>query len=436
MPVVRSVRRPVNSAQFGVWFDMQLDPGSPGYNLAEAMEIHGPVQEGLFEQAFRRVIEDYDALRVVFGEDAQGWPEQTVLDRLDWSLEVIDVSREDDPRASAFDWMDGEACSAMDITKEPPFISVLFKVSEDGYIWYKQMHHIMMDGPGMDLVSLRLAEVYTCLVTGEPVPAVSAGGVLGLLDQDTAYRSSAQFALDRAFWTERLKDLPDPPVLSGRPSGRQADFCHRWVEVVSQRQLDLYRSSARACATTWAALVNAAAAAYLHRATGATDVSIGSPVPGRRGCRTTVGMTSGFLPLRLSMTPRTIVTQLVRSAARELRSLLKHQRYRHEDIRRDLNLTHSPRQLIGPTVNVLSFHDFRLTFGGHKVSGHNISLGSARDLTITACERGATAPAEFIFDADPAVYTQEEVERHGRRFVRFVDTFAASLTTPLSELPF
>ncbi|GGN34782.1 condensation domain-containing protein [Streptomyces fuscichromogenes] len=436
MPVARGTRRPLDSAQFGIWFAVQLAPHSPWHNLAEGMEIHGPVDEVLFEQAFRRVIEDHDALRVVFREDEEGMPEQTVLDRLDWSLDVIDMSAEDDPRESALAWMDDEAATPVDLAAGPPFTSVLLRLSADAYIWYKRMHHIMVDGHGIHVVTRRAADVYSRLVAGEPVPEADPGGVAELVDEDIAYRASGRFEADRVFWNERLHGLGDPPTLSDRAPGPETYHCLRSVRLVSQEQVTRYRSAARACATTWAALVNAATAAYLHRCTGATDISIGNPVSGRKGQRRTVGMTSSYVPLRLSLTERTTAAELTRSATRGLRDIMKHQRYRYEDIRRDLRLTQSARPVIGPTISFLPFRDFEMSFGGHRVTGHTVSFGSSvRDMAVNVFERGGDRGAEFFFDADPAAYTQEELDQHADRFIRFVDAFAAAPETPIGALP-
>ncbi|MEU8381814.1 condensation domain-containing protein [Streptosporangium sp. NPDC048865] len=435
MPGTQTVRAPINSAQTGIWFAAQLDPDSAGFNLAESVEIRGALDETLFELAFRRVVADFDAMRVTFHEGASGWPEQVISERSDWSLKVSDVSGAQDPVTVALDWMLAEALTPVDVSAGPSFASALFKVSGDLFFWYIRFHHIMVDGHGATTVMRRVAEVYTCLAEGRPVPPAPAGSVLDLLDQDTDYRSSPRFGLDRAYWADRLDGLPDPPTLCGRHPDEATALYNRSVEFVSQRQVDLYRSTSRDHATGWSALVNAAAAAYLHRVTGATDVSMASPVPGRRGSRRTVGMTSNFLPLRLVLDPGMTGAELMRSVTHELRALLAHQRYRYEDIRRDLGLAHTPRQLFGPTVNVLPFHNYDMTFGGSPVSGRNISLGSAQDLTVTAHPMEAGSGAEFIFDADPGAYSQEELERHGRDFVRFVNAFTAAPDTPLSGLP-
>ncbi|MEK8173678.1 condensation domain-containing protein [Streptomyces sp. M19] len=65
----------------------------------------------------------------------------------------------------------------------------------------------------------------------------------------------------------------------------------------------------------------AAAAAYLHRVSGAEDVLLGMPVTGRttsaaRGSR---GMFSNILPLRLTVTSATTVDDLVRQTSRAVR---------------------------------------------------------------------------------------------------------------------
>ena len=40
---------PLSDAQLGIWFAQTIDPSSPAYNLAEYLEIDGPIDTTLFE---------------------------------------------------------------------------------------------------------------------------------------------------------------------------------------------------------------------------------------------------------------------------------------------------------------------------------------------------------------------------------------------------
>jgi nonribosomal peptide synthetase DhbF len=69
-----STQRPhalaLSSAQLGIWLAQKLDPSSPAYNIGEYLELNGPIDAGLFEQALRRVVSETDALRVHIADGA------------------------------------------------------------------------------------------------------------------------------------------------------------------------------------------------------------------------------------------------------------------------------------------------------------------------------------------------------------------------------
>src|SRR3954452_22205559 len=76
---------PLSDAQLGIWFAQTIDPSSPAYNLAEYLEIAGPIDATLFEAALRQVVSETEALRVRFVSGADG-PRQIIGAPPDWSL--------------------------------------------------------------------------------------------------------------------------------------------------------------------------------------------------------------------------------------------------------------------------------------------------------------------------------------------------------------
>src|SRR5215211_8552940 len=55
---------PLSAAQSGIWVRQRLDPDSPAYNIAEYVEILGPVDPALFKIALREVVAKTGALHI------------------------------------------------------------------------------------------------------------------------------------------------------------------------------------------------------------------------------------------------------------------------------------------------------------------------------------------------------------------------------------
>jgi nonribosomal peptide synthetase DhbF len=91
---------PLTAAQRGLWFAQKMASSDSIFNLAESVEIHGPVDPALFEDALRRTTAEADTVRVRFVEDIDG-PRQIIAPVYAGSFPFIDVSAEPDPRAAA-----------------------------------------------------------------------------------------------------------------------------------------------------------------------------------------------------------------------------------------------------------------------------------------------------------------------------------------------
>ncbi|MBF6090691.1 condensation domain-containing protein, partial [Nocardia cyriacigeorgica] len=86
----------MTSAQREIWLAQQLDPESSVYNIAQYVEIHGPVNEFRMQQAVQRVVQEAQTLRASFIE-VDGEIYQRIDPMSDWKLPVLDFSERDDP---------------------------------------------------------------------------------------------------------------------------------------------------------------------------------------------------------------------------------------------------------------------------------------------------------------------------------------------------
>jgi non-ribosomal peptide synthetase component F len=112
-------------------------------------------------------------------------------------------------------------------------------------------------------------------------------------------------------------------------------------------------------------VVLAATAGHLRRLARQDDIVIGFPIRARvtRTALTTPAMMSNELPLRLHVTTRTIVDELVAQVAERIGELLAYQRHRGEELHRALCASSGDTELPGVTANVISF-DGVLIFAG------------------------------------------------------------------------
>ncbi|MCX5400831.1 amino acid adenylation domain-containing protein [Streptomyces sp. NBC_00102] len=421
---------PLTAAQSGMWYAQALDPLSPALNTAECLEIDGPVDPELFADALRQVVSEADALRIRVEDTPEG-PRQRVRAEVELPLHTADLRAEKNPDDVAGAWMREDLAHAHDLAEEPVFGHALFRVGEERWLWYQRIHHLAMDGFGYSLLVRRTAEVYGALAAGV-TPAPSAFRPLAeLVAQDAEYRASEARTADRAYWSDAFADRPEVPHLAGRGALPSRTSLRRTVSL-PQETTEQVRELASRLRATWPEVLIAAQAVYASRATGRSDVVLGLPMMGRMGsvALRVPGMVMNVLPLRLEVSPEADFAHLVRQVVLGIRTVRRHQRYRYEDIRRDLGLLGESRALVGPLVNVMPF-DYDVRFAGAPVRARNLSAGQVEDLTVNIYDRADGRGLLIDYDANPALYTEEGLAAHQERFTGLV----ARLATADPHLP-
>ncbi|MEU1369949.1 amino acid adenylation domain-containing protein [Streptomyces sp. NPDC005803] len=411
---------PLTAAQSGMWYAQSLDPLSPAQNTAECLEIDGPLDPEVFAAALRRVTAEADALRVRIDDGPLG-PHQIVAASVGLPLTVHDLRDEADADRRAEAWMRADLAEPCDLAAGPLFRHALFRVGQERWLWYQRIHHLVMDGFGYSLLVRRTAEVYSALVRGQDPGPRPFGTLTDLVAQDAGYRASEAFAADRAHWSDAFADRPEPPRLAGRGALPSRTFLRRTAHLGPQAT-ERVRELATRLRATWPEVLIAAQALYTSRATGRGEVVLGLPMMGRVGsvALRVPGMVMNVLPLRLTVAPGTGFADLVRQVVLGVRSVRRHQRYRYEDIRRDLRLLGESRGLVGPLVNVMPF-DYAVDFAGAPARARNLSAGPVDDLTVNIYDRADGRGLRVDHDGNPALYDEDALAAHQERFLHLVE---------------
>src|SRR5260370_13047425 len=94
---------PLTTAQRGLWFSQKITPGAI-MNIAEAVEICGPIKPEIFQRALHQVVAEAEQLRVrVVEQDDR--PRQVLRSVYGGDFPYIAISRETDPRTAIEAWM-------------------------------------------------------------------------------------------------------------------------------------------------------------------------------------------------------------------------------------------------------------------------------------------------------------------------------------------
>lgn len=423
---------PLTTAQRGLWVGQKINPKA-SLNMAEGLELFGPIQPDLILRASRQVVCEFENIRVRIVEE-NGMPRQRVEAEYRGDFPYLDLRGEAAPRQAAERWVAQAMERQLDIARDPLWSCVLFRLGDEHYLWVQCVHHLVVDGYTGGMAAQRLAELYSAYAAGVEPPAGSAGTLAGLVELEASYRESERCRRDRDYWVQQLADPPPAVSLTRRPGALQGGLL-RSTGHLSSAQIARLRELGALYGATLPQLLIALVAAFYHRNTGAEDLIFGMPVTGRinRQYRSTPGMVANAVSIRLAMAPQAPFHSLFAQVASVVRSALRHQQYRYEDLRRDLGLVGNDQQLAWLAVNIEAF-DYALDFGGVQAIPDNLSNGSAEDLTIFFYERGDGAGVRFDFDANPGLYTREELDEHRRRLLQLVDSVLDDPTQALGQV--
>lgn len=409
---------PLSAAQLGIWYAIKAGAPASAYNIADYTRIVGSVDVDLFETALRQIVSEVEALRLRFFE-RDGTVGQIVGELPDWQLSYLDLSRQADPLRAAETWMQEEVGQPVNLNQGPLFAFALFKTGANEFLWYFRAHHVIMDGYGAVLIIRRLAELYTALADGLNIDVQQLGSLRTLIDEDLAYRGSASFTSDGEFWKGVLSDCQEPPSLTvgiAPPSERVLDR----TEEISPVTVAHIRDVARRTNLTIPQVFTLAAVIFLHRLTDAEDLVLGQFMMARMSpiARSTPAMATNIVPLRFSIQSDMRVETLSEQVRRNTRAALRRQRYRIADIRRDLRRIDRP--IVRQICSVRPFENSP-QFAGAKSTNHPVRNGPVEDVNIyVVYDESGEGACQVKFDANPALYGADELERLQRRYLQLL----------------
>lgn len=424
----------LSAAQRGIWFAQHIAGDTP-ISIAQYVELTGPIDLDLLARSARRAGREFGTgyLRLI---EVDGHPFQFVDTTLDDSLDIIDFRAEPDPEAAAQAWMRTDYAAPLDLTSDRLLRVAMLRIGSDRWFWYSRIHHIVLDGMGALTVVQRTGELYNAAVEGRQPPQAKAEDLREIVDADLAYRSSNRFTADREYWLEHLDGMADPVSLAGRTAAVDA-HPSRVAGALPADTAELLDSVAKEVSSGVAPTVVAAFGAYLSSMTGAPEVVLSLPVSARTTAtlRRSGGMIANVVPLRLRLAPTTTVGDVIKAAQGELTGALRRQRYRQEDIVRDLGWPMDESASFGPSVNLMMV-DTRIQLGTVTGRLHVLTSGLIEDLFVNLYPGVGGESTHIDLQANGNLYTDAELAAQHRRFLSFLHRFlSAGPDAPVATVP-
>ncbi|MGV9559604.1 amino acid adenylation domain-containing protein [Streptomyces sp. NPDC003522] len=277
LPAATDPVPPLLPAQRRMWLDERIDPRRRGvYHLTEALLLHGDLAHEDVTAALAAELAVSDALRLRVVPDGAE-PRQRIEPVTAPVVSFVDVRGPG--AATPAELTERELRRPFDLTREPPIRVVVARTGEAEHLLVVTVHHLACDGESATILMGRLFDRIRALRTGAPAPAAPQAAYLDYVAWWFARRSDAEHEADREHWRRVLAEpLPFPLLPAdgerGLPPGATVRTTHT-LDAATARTL---RRVAAEQGATMFTLTLATAAELLHRLTGMTRVSLGTPV--------------------------------------------------------------------------------------------------------------------------------------------------------------
>ncbi|QOV99885.1 non-ribosomal peptide synthetase [Rhodococcus pyridinivorans] len=384
---------PVTRAQRTIYLGHQLDATGHLYNTGMYTETVGDdIDLDRMIAAVRSVLDAAETLHVNFDVDADGNIVQIPRATREWDLPVVDFRGEDDPAAASDRWMRETMSEPQDLARDLLFRFAIHRLADDRVRLYQQYHHIVNDGYGIGLATTAMTKAY---VDGKGPDRAAEWTLERYVRVDEEYVASEQRELDRRYWLDELADLPEVTRLlgSGRLSSPGELVAWSHIDANGRGRLERY---ARAHGTWPATVLVALLGAYLARATRRRDVVISLPTTARgtRELRTVPAMVASVLPLRFDVPDDARLADVAEVIDGKLLGLLKHGRYRGEDLGRELAEIDPDWRPPTVGVNIMPAAASRYSVG-RESQAHMLSSGPVGELEFILVLEKAGHPIEI-----------------------------------------
>jgi natural product biosynthesis luciferase-like monooxygenase protein len=423
-----------------LWFLDQLQPESAVYNVPLGYRIRGPLDVDALEAALAELVRRHEVLRSAIR--AEGGEARAVVHLpAPVPLPVEDLRGDPEPRVRAEEIARAEAQRPFDLAAGPPLRARLLRLGDEEHKLLLTVHHIVCDGPSVEVLEREVAALYAAFRDGQPSPLPP----LPIQYADFAewqLRTLRGDSLDEllAFWKARLEgvgtlgglptDHPRPPVQSYRGAHTAFKLPREIVE-------PLERLARREGATPFAALL-ALFAAFLQRYTGEDEVVLGTPVANRTRpeLEGLVGFFANTLVLRTHLADDPPFTGLVRRIGAEVRAAVAHQELPFERLVEEL---HPERDLArNPLFQVLfSYREAPpegLALPGARVEPLLGDSGTSKfDLTLSLTRAAGALDARLEYATD--LFDRSTATRMAAQFRTLLEGAVEDPSARLSALP-
>lgn len=419
-----------------IWYTEQLNPETGLYNIGGFIRIKGNIDLAVIEQAFVKLYERNDALRLTIVED-DGEYKQYLRDVEEYSLRYYDFSKEQNPMQIAYQWMEKETAKLF--PEGELCENVMLKLADDDFIWYAKCHHTISDGWTCALLVRDLDNCYQQVLTGIESDQPTPPSYLEYIEDEKKYKSSKRFQKNRDFWLENMQNVPQAVTLSLKRQISRTMKGKRYSIFIEQSTTDHIKNFVTQSGTSVYIFFMTVLFTYMYRMTGEKDMVIGTPVLNRSSSRQkkTIGMFVSTMPFRVNIDDELTFAEFQKMILQNQKRYYRNQQYPMDLLIKDLQLAQKGNNKLFDISLSYQNSSTKELFNGSPIEFNWVFNGSEENsLTIHINEWMNQGTLRIDFDYAVDVFGQEDIEQLARRFINITKQVLNESDLPLDQIEY
>ncbi|MDA1585506.1 amino acid adenylation domain-containing protein [Bacillus cereus group sp. TH230-1LC] len=279
-----NIQMDLSYSQKRLWFINELEGLSSLYSLPNYMEIEGDLHVSSLEKSLNQIIEHQSILRSNFFS-REGVPYQKINPHKELILDISDFSLygEENGKKEAMKEMQEDASIPFNLETEALYRFKLFKINENRYILYFNMHHIISDGWSHNLLRDKILENYKKICKSKAIREEEGIQYIDYVKWQNRSENSGLYKKQLAYWKEKLS--AEVPIVQLTADQKKVPFDnHKGNIKVFKLSNQLIGQLDRFCKRQGSTLFMAMLSIYkifLYRLSSENELAVGTPVAGR-----------------------------------------------------------------------------------------------------------------------------------------------------------
>ncbi len=335
----------LSHAQKRVWALSQMEAASIAFNIHMTLMLEGNLDVPVFKRVFETLVARHESLRTVF-ITIDGEPKQKILapENSGFKVEYMELEEGPDNIEKAHRHLQRQSIIPFDLSRGPLLRICLTRLSQDKYMFFLNMHHIIGDFLSFNVLFREMFSLYDSFIEGESNPLEP----LSIQYKDYAawhneQLHGRQLSQHREYWRNQLKGrLPrlELPLDKERPAIQTyngGEVMLTLDQVFFEKLKDFSESRD---VTLFMTLLTTLNLLFYHY-TGQTDIIMGAIIAGREHAdlHGQVGYFLNTLALRNQFNTRGTFTTVLDNVKTILTEAYQHQLYPFDKLVEDLGAT-------------------------------------------------------------------------------------------------